>query len=284
MKDSFSGLLLIVFVAAGYILSLRSNRDRLNKELEKTVNELSLAESKIKELQIKNTRIKDKLEEHDLPTRTLIRSQYAQREANVAAGAAWRNIELREFAETYPYIPVLPAEPTLARILHDFIMDNPLITVNTLYHFFASDQYKIANLRKNKNINLCWITDKKFWQQYDYLFEIDTEYPDIDPPDWQIRRRVVHEREGGICQRCGKKLLLSQSHIHHIIPRSQLGTHHIDNLSLLCPDCHTYMPDHEWMRDRDKLGYYDERTSKWKSQFQEQLDLITNDGDYIYDW
>jgi 5-methylcytosine-specific restriction endonuclease McrA len=284
VKDIFAPLFLVIISAVIYILSLRNDREQANKKLEKVTDELSLSTNKLKQIQVNYTELQEELERHDQATRTLIRSQYAQREATMAAGSAWRNMELRELAETYPYIPFLPEEQTLSRILHDYIMDNPSIDANKLYHFHALNQYKFAFLRKNKDISICWLGDKKFWHQYDYLSELDQEYPELDPPDWKIRRKIVHEREHGICQRCGKHLTLSQSHIHHIIPRCDLGTHHVENLSLLCPDCHTYMPDHEWMRDREKVGYYDERTSKWKSQFQEQLDLITNNGEYVYRW
>ncbi|MCD6148978.1 RRXRR domain-containing protein [bacterium] len=50
-----------------------------------------------------------------------------------------------------------------------------------------------------------------------------------------IRAYVLH-RDKYACQLCGKKNV--QFQLHHVVPRSQNGKDHPDNLITLCPDCH----------------------------------------------
>ena len=68
--------------------------------------------------------------------------------------------------------------------------------------------------------------------------------PDIEGEQYQhgklfgyqnIRAYVLH-RDKYMCQLCGKRNALFQ--LHHIIPKSQNGKDHPDNLITLCPDCH----------------------------------------------
>ena len=69
--------------------------------------------------------------------------------------------------------------------------------------------------------------------------------PDIEGKQYQrgrlfgyqnIRTYVLH-RDKYACQLCGKKNV--QFQLHHIIPRTQNGKDHPDNLITLCPECHT---------------------------------------------
>ena len=62
-----------------------------------------------------------------------------------------------------------------------------------------------------------------------------------DPPDWQDRRRIILNRDGHRCQRCGAKSLPSNEvalDVHHVRPRSRGGTHALENLEPLCQQCH----------------------------------------------
>jgi hypothetical protein len=68
----------------------------------------------------------------------------------------------------------------------------------------------------------------------------DSEEKNIDakgyPEDWNFRRNEIYYRYKGICQDCGIKV--RRFHIHHTVPISQGGKHNLDNLILLCEDCH----------------------------------------------
>lgn len=66
-----------------------------------------------------------------------------------------------------------------------------------------------------------------------------------NPPDWAKRRKIVYDRDGGRCRRCGVTISLDKCHIHHIVRRSQGGAHSLENLVTLCRDCHSLMPEHQ---------------------------------------
>jgi len=56
---------------------------------------------------------------------------------------------------------------------------------------------------------------------------------------WERLRRVVIQRDSGLCQECLKHEDLTQgSDVDHITPKSQGGTDALDNLQLLCKSCH----------------------------------------------
>ena len=48
-------------------------------------------------------------------------------------------------------------------------------------------------------------------------------------------RAALKERDGDGCSKCGRKFVLT---IHHVRPRSEGGTHDLENLVLLCNRCH----------------------------------------------
>lgn len=69
------------------------------------------------------------------------------------------------------------------------------------------------------------------------------EYPD----DWDSRRKAVYARDGHQCQNCGAKggpFGDTELHCHHIVPKSEGGSHQKSNLTTLCRDCHNKVHDH----------------------------------------
>lgn len=69
------------------------------------------------------------------------------------------------------------------------------------------------------------------------------EYPD----DWDSRRKAVYARDGHQCQNCGAKggpFGDTELHCHHIVPKSEGGSHKKSNLTTLCRDCHNKVHDH----------------------------------------
>ena len=65
------------------------------------------------------------------------------------------------------------------------------------------------------------------------------EYKRYNSPQWKEIARQVRIRDNMTCQMCGRKVWGSDSHVHHIVPLSQGGTTTLDNLILLCSDCHS---------------------------------------------
>ena len=64
------------------------------------------------------------------------------------------------------------------------------------------------------------------------LCEILIDYP----PDWNLRKEIALLDAGGKCVRCGSSYNL---HMHHTIRLSQGGSNHLNNLSILCCQCHS---------------------------------------------
>lgn len=56
--------------------------------------------------------------------------------------------------------------------------------------------------------------------------------------DWSRVRRVIYERDGGICMKCGRKLGPRNFHVDHIMPVALGGDEwDLANLELACPEC-----------------------------------------------
>jgi 5-methylcytosine-specific restriction protein A len=69
---------------------------------------------------------------------------------------------------------------------------------------------------------------------------------------WRVLRQWVYERDGGLCQYCGRRVELHKCHCHHVLPLSENGSNHPTNLKTLCVDCHKKRHPH--MRDiHDRL-------------------------------
>ncbi|MDL0140737.1 HNH endonuclease [Halobacterium salinarum] len=66
---------------------------------------------------------------------------------------------------------------------------------------------------------------------------MDNDYPS----DWDSRRKEVYQRDEYTCQNCGATGGTSNDvelHAHHIVPKSQGGTHQLSNLVCICAQCH----------------------------------------------
>lgn len=64
---------------------------------------------------------------------------------------------------------------------------------------------------------------------------------------YRKNRLPAYERAGGVCENCGAPA----AEIHHITFRSHCGTSDLDNLIVLCRDCHekAHGPDAKAMRE-----------------------------------
>ena len=68
---------------------------------------------------------------------------------------------------------------------------------------------------------------------------------------WKDLSRMVRERDGWVCHRCGWHAVGRNRyflHAHHIVPRGRGGTDTPDNLISLCLECHAEQPGHQRMR------------------------------------
>ena len=56
--------------------------------------------------------------------------------------------------------------------------------------------------------------------------------------DWQRVRRVIYERDGGRCMKCGREVSRKEYHVDHIVALTNGGDEwDLGNLELSCPRC-----------------------------------------------
>jgi 5-methylcytosine-specific restriction endonuclease McrA len=84
----------------------------------------------------------------------------------------------------------------------------------------------------------------------------DTSYFGLEDPrlalmDAPTRRRhfrsLVYERARGICALCGRRLDYHSMHLDHIVPKSQGGAYHWDNLRPVHRFCNTSRGAGRWV-------------------------------------
>lgn len=61
-------------------------------------------------------------------------------------------------------------------------------------------------------------------------------------PRWAGRkvsrlRRIVHNRDGGVCQECGIDVTFDECEVDHIVTRAMGGTDSLENLRCCCSAC-----------------------------------------------
>ncbi len=75
----------------------------------------------------------------------------------------------------------------------------------------------------------------------DYSPRYDDYTSEEYPPDWRARRRKVLRRDDYVCQGCGlcsTRVDDVRFDVDHVVPKSDGGSHALDNLQTLCPRCH----------------------------------------------
>lgn len=78
-------------------------------------------------------------------------------------------------------------------------------------------------------------------EELDSLAEAGVRIPEREdgyPVDWDRRRRHVYRRDGYRCRNCGARRGEAELHAHHVVPKSEGGSHHTRNLVTLCAACH----------------------------------------------
>lgn len=204
--------------------------------------------------------IKEKLENNKPKNQIDIRKKeeneqkyrdYLYRLSATAVSLFLNNEQYTFLLKKYPYLSLSPEESQLRDVFNGIIFNNyfnPLSSTDNLVKVcstFMTKQYMEKDwFPSNKTLDQKYelFSDRNFWNNEKQNRE-NPNAENTDPIDWKIRKRIVHTRDKSSCRRCGVNLPLEhpQTHIHHIIPRSQYGDHSINNLILLCSDCHTFM-------------------------------------------
>lgn len=162
------------------------------------------------------------------------------------------NLLNKKLETEYPYINFQP--PSIIKILEDISALKISINIkNNIDLVFRNYYWSMqSNFLSNPKLGLngyavkpdksAFHSLKNFW-----TFE---EFNQVNkngklPPDWELRRQIVFERDRQRCRKCGLSLTIDTCHIHHSIRRSDGGNHSFENLITLCKDCHTTMPGHD---------------------------------------
>lgn len=124
------------------------------------------------------------------------------------------------------------------------------IAISTVLSVVSRNVRYIVAKKRNKRDALK--RKEKWWKIEEPLYRESEGYPE----DWEIRRAQVCIRENGICEICGGWCgdltvpdeyiwlglyygkIVRGAHVHHKIPISKGGNHSLENLQLLCEDCH----------------------------------------------
>ena len=79
------------------------------------------------------------------------------------------------------------------------------------------------------------------------LVTLRTDIPrrtDIDTPkDYRQNKHVLYGQQEGLCGGCKLHLPFKLFEVDHVVPQSKGGTHHMDNLQLLCGSCNKIKGD-----------------------------------------
>jgi len=150
-----------------------------------------------------------------------------------------------------------------------------LIVLIFVCYYFNRWWSKKRNIKKYNDILNYWLTNIEPKYRND---KSNKGYP----RDWQARRQYIFNKEK-TCSNCGMPLpsiltygggiwesilfkeysgsinyglLVLGGHVHHRIPISNGGDHNLNNLVLLCEDCHTSLEGHQSLRKAVKIRNY----------------------------
>lgn len=112
-----------------------------------------------------------------------------------------------------------------------------------------------------REINELENTLEEIYEYLNHLYDYWGSYP----PDWEERRKEVIDRAGSRCESCHWR---TGSDVHHIWEISKGGSNKIENLQLLCSQCHQKQHPH-------RLKYNGEKNDPMKEgRFVKKMKLI----------
>ena len=122
-----------------------------------------------------------------------------------------------------------------------------------------------------------------------HFFNGRSDWPDryqqsIASGQWRSLRRKVIELRGNRCQQCGQEG--ASMHIHHLHYRS-LGSEQLEDVELLCAECHTKADLARALKGRPKHVEPDEGWivgpdgERWGKLDPDMIYLVLRDGRYV---
>lgn len=84
------------------------------------------------------------------------------------------------------------------------------------------------------------------------------------PPDWDERQRLANARDHFSCSDCG---ISGRLHLHHIRALSEGGTNKLENLALLCEECHS-------ARHGGRKFKYEDKRSNELTALEKKIEIL----------
>ena len=127
------------------------------------------------------------------------------------------------------------------RVIHKYrtALKKQATFLSGLFSFFLgkhihSDLAKEAIQNANNDLCRFQVSYDKISKELESIYDYFLEYP----PDWEMRKKLVTDRDQH-CQNCRRQRgYRTKLHVHHIIPLGKGGSNRLDNLILLCEKCH----------------------------------------------
>lgn len=106
------------------------------------------------------------------------------------------------------------------------------------------------------------------------------------PSDWDSRRKRVYERDNHTCQNCGASGQSVELHAHHIVPKSNGGSHDLSNLTTLCPECHNAAVGKDMgltnrKQSIDRASTVNDKDLEFEGTIEDPRSLIERLSDYV---
>ena len=170
------------------------------------------------------------------------------------------NDELVEYIKTYNTVPTNIKNIKLAIVEFFDKINNVIVATdpNDTRHY---NYQMVKQMCDDKGIEFA---NQSFASM---VKQMRKEFMDIQRASFSKEfREEVHEAQGKCCQMCKDNLKLNAFHIDHIQALANGGTNDIDNLQILCKECHYVKTKEEaeegWVKVSDTESSFNSETSK----------------------
>ena len=118
------------------------------------------------------------------------------------------------------------------------IIEKAIPKIEHQIFIYAGERWRKIESSKEYALKTILKLEQKMEKDY---YNICTNMNDR-PPDWEIRKTKVLERDSYTCTECGwpkgYKRKARELHVHHIVPIYKGGNNDLSNLTTLCNVCH----------------------------------------------
>lgn len=249
----------LVYYAVGNHMYLIGDKQKAISLIRKAAN----TESKIKSIVLEDdshTKLKNRYAGlqlySDIPIKDLARCKDG---ANII-NKHHLNDELVEYIRTYNAIPTHIKNRKVAIIEFYDKINNVIVATdpNDTKHY---NYETVKSMCDDKGVEF---TNQSFAS---VVKQLRTKFMEIDRATFSKEFRAeIYEVQGKCCQMCNDNLKLNAFHIDHILALANGGNNDIDNLQILCKECHYVKTKEEaeegWVKVSDTESSFNSETSK----------------------